>query len=173
MKKELLALCATILLGCASASAQKVEAFGGYRYLNQNSAVGLNGWAAGLEIGLPKLSHVAIAADFGGTYDTQKIGTSRQTLHEFTYMAGPRVNQKVGRFRLFEHALFGVAQLRARAEGQSASDSDFAFAAGGGADMNISKHLAIRPAQVDYLLTRFAKQNQQNFRYSTGVVVKF
>jgi outer membrane immunogenic protein len=49
---------------------------------------------------------------------------------------------------------------------------------GGGVDVKISRRFSIRPAQVDYLLTRFNEfgtgaQTQNNLRVSTGVVFHF
>jgi hypothetical protein len=51
------------------------------------------------------------------------------------------------------------------------------MAFGGGLDIPVSKLISIRPAEIDYLLTRFNNQftdtNQSNFRYSAGVVFTF
>jgi hypothetical protein len=48
---------------------------------------------------------------------------------------------------------------------------------GGGLDINAGKHFAVRPAQLDYLLTRFNPLNesptQNNLRYSAMIVFKF
>ena len=51
--------------------------------------------------------------------------------------------------------------------------SDFR-AAGGGVDIKLSKHMAFRPIEFDYYLTRFSNpelgnNNQNNWRYSGGV----
>jgi len=59
------------------------------------------------------------------------------------------------------------------------SNNAFDFVIGGGFDIPVSKHVAIRPAQFDFLLTRFGNgytsgnQNQSNFRYQAGVVFTF
>jgi hypothetical protein len=45
--------------------------------------------------------------------------------------------------------------------------------------MPVGEHFAIRPAQVDYFLTRFGNaftggnNNQSNFRYQAGVQFRF
>jgi hypothetical protein len=47
--------------------------------------------------------------------------------------------------------------------------------AGGGVDVGVSKHFAIRPAQAEYLLTKFADGNndrQNNFRFGAGIVLR-
>ena len=52
------------------------------------------------------------------------------------------------------------------------------MAVGGGLDVNVSKNVAIRVAEVDYMLTRYTNpitstNNQNNFRYLGGVVFRF
>jgi hypothetical protein len=49
------------------------------------------------------------------------------------------------------------------------------MAFGGGVDIPINKVLSLRPAQIDYLLTRFSNpftktNNQNTFRYAVGVI---
>jgi hypothetical protein len=56
-----------------------------------------------------------------------------------------------------------------------ASRTGFALFAGGGLDIKLSKHIAIRPVGADYYLTRMPSavtgvdRNRNNFRYSAGV----
>jgi hypothetical protein len=44
---------------------------------------------------------------------------------------------------------------------------------GGGLDIPVNRHISIRPADVDYLLTEFSNNKagatQNNFRYMSGV----
>jgi hypothetical protein len=52
------------------------------------------------------------------------------------------------------------------------------MAFGGGLDIPVNKTISIRPAEFDYFLTRFdnpftGTANQQNFRYSAGIVFTF
>jgi len=50
---------------------------------------------------------------------------------------------------------------------------------GGGLDIKVTSHLAIRPIEADYFLTRFinnlttGNNNQNNFRYQAGLVFEF
>jgi opacity protein-like surface antigen len=66
------------------------------------------------------------------------------------------------------------------------SANAFAMAFGGGIDIGLSRHFAIRAAQVDYLRTNFnsvdalasglstdLNNHQNSFRYSGGVVWRF
>jgi hypothetical protein len=62
---------------------------------------------------------------------------------------------------------------------KSPSNNAFDFIIGGGIDIPIGTHFALRPAQFDYLLTRFGNDftqgnnNQSNFRYQAGVAFRF
>ena len=60
------------------------------------------------------------------------------------------------------------------------------MAFGGGVDIGLTRHLAIRAVQVDYIRTQFNSidalttglssslgNRQNNFRYSTGIVFRF
>jgi hypothetical protein len=58
------------------------------------------------------------------------------------------------------------------------SNANAAFAAqlGGGTDLRLSRHFALRLAEVNYLLTRFnnsANNRQNNLDLSTGIVFRF
>ena len=61
----------------------------------------------------------------------------------------------------------------------SPSNNAFDFIIGGGIDIPLSKSIAIRPAQFDFVLTRFGNNftagnnNQSNFRYNAGIVIRF
>jgi opacity protein-like surface antigen len=57
----------------------------------------------------------------------------------------------------------------------TASTTNFAMLAGGGLDIKVSKHIAFRPVEADYYLTRIPTiltgntTNRNNFRYAAGV----
>jgi hypothetical protein len=53
------------------------------------------------------------------------------------------------------------------------TDTALAIAGGVTVDGNLSRHIAIRLAQVDYLFTNHDSTNQSSFRYAGGVVVRF
>lgn len=59
--------------------------------------------------------------------------------------------------------------------GPTGAATDFAMIAGGGLDIGIARHIAIRPVEADYLLTRLpngVNGNENNFRLSAGVVLR-
>jgi hypothetical protein len=101
----------------------------------------------------------------------------------FTYMFGPQIKKHTGVFQPFAEALFGAAhtnlygnicRLESGCLSGSGDNNGFAMAFGGGLDIKVSKHVAIRPVEADYLFTRFSANhvnytaNQNNFRYFGG-----
>jgi hypothetical protein len=61
----------------------------------------------------------------------------------------------------------------------SASQTNFAMTVGGGFDVKVAKHFALRPFAVDYMLTTFpslidrAGDHQNGLRLSAGVLFQF
>jgi len=169
--------------------------------LLRNSGNNLNGWEAQTTANFTP--HFGITADFSGNYHT--LGTlspftgtflsADQRLYNFLF--GPKVSTAFDRFSVFGHSLFGVAHSSLGAGvtlpivgGVSTgltSANAFAMALGGGVDIELSRHVALRGAQVDYLYTRFnptdalstglfsnsLSGHQNSFRYSTGIVFRF
>jgi len=110
----------------------------------------------------------------------------------FTYLFGPQLKFRSQHFELLTEALAGAAHsnvygsafrnicqpLATGCPGVTASPSNngWAMMLGGGLDFPINHRVSIRPAELDYVLTRFgnfftqANANQNNFRYSAGVV---
>ena len=110
-------------------------------------------------------------------------GTFQSQGSMVTYLFGPQINIPGYRKRVFCETLFGIANTGAYANlfksagvtGLSAQNSGFAMAIGGGLDIGVAKHVALRVAQVDYLMTRYEWKpiginNQSNFRFQTGLV---
>jgi len=96
-----------------------------------------------------------------------------------TYLFGPRLNfRKFDHFVPFAEFLFGGAHGGGPITGGAGQDV-FALAAGGGIDVVLTKSLAWRFAQIDYLMTNFngpgvnATGRQNNLRLGTGVVLRF
>ena len=177
----------------------KVDVFGGYSYL-RNSGNNFNGWDAQGTFWLT--NHFGATADVTGEYRTAisfdpfsnfAINANQRLL---TYMFGPTVGQHFGKNTVFAHALFGGAHSSLSAGlglpfigGFSTnlnSANTFAFALGGGVDLGIGKHFAIRPVEIDYLHTNFSSLDalasgfssgttaqQNSFRYSAGVTLRF
>jgi opacity protein-like surface antigen len=145
--------------------------------------------------------HFGVTADFSGNSKQLAgisfLGFSAGTQqHMYNVLFGPTATAYFGKSSVFGHALFGVAHSSLSA-GVSApilggisapltSANSFAMAFGGGVDIGLSKHFAIRAAQIDFIRTNFnsanalasglstsLNNNQNSFRYSGGIVFRF
>ncbi len=157
--------------------------FVGYSYQTADSTalgisggnrVNMNGWQASLEGKL--FPALGIVADFSGHYGSQIVVSTppfgfsgNMTGHEFDVMFGPRVGVSVGKFRPFGEFEIGVGHMNTTDFG---SKTSFATAVGGGLDYKIVRIAALR-LQGDYVSTRFFGTTQNNFRLSTGLVLRF
>jgi len=116
--------------------------------------------------------------------------TVRASANLFNYNVGPVFKHRSEHFEPFVEILFGGAHsstyqnlLKACALScttvTNPSNNAFDFVIGGGFDVPVKHWLSIRPAQVDYVLTRFGNgftkgnQNQSNLRYNGGLVFRF
>lgn len=184
--KLLLSLLAVLSLSAVSAYAQesapKVDVFAGYSYVQANPGVTgvdsfhLHGGNANVSYNIK--SWLGGVADFGG-YTNGNILSSGASGTFSTYLFGPRVSYRhYRRVTPFGQVLFGAAHANAAAFNTTGTQNAFAMTAGGGVDYKVLDHFSIRPFQTEYLLTRFREgtlgtRNQNNFRVSTGFVVRF
>ena len=115
---------------------------------------------------------------------TIPAGTFHANGNLFTYLFGPQLKFRAPHFQPYAHILFGGGHSNVYANlftvsgstGKAPAGNCFALAFGGGVDFPVTKSIAIRPAEVDYVLTRFNNSvtgNQSNFRYQAGVVFSF
>jgi hypothetical protein len=185
-------------MSAGSENATRATVFGGYSYL-RNASNGFNGWEGQGTFNFNR--YLGVTADVSGSsltpFSFSFLGASAGTYqHLNNYLFGPTVTGQFGRSAVFAHALFGEAHSSLGA-GISApiiggistgltSANAFAMAFGGGLDIGLTRHLAIRAVQVDYIRTQFnsidalttglssSLGNRQNsFRYSTGIVFRF
>jgi outer membrane immunogenic protein len=179
-----------LLIVAAFAAAQdfpKAEAAMGYSMLRVSSTgyieqYTMNGGSANIALNFSK--HLGLVADFGG-YNNNNIRGVNVDNTTFTYLFGPRFSHRTDRVTIFGDVLLGGAHISASGNVVNngvttkiaESNNSFSMVVGGGFDVNVSKHMAIRPAQFDYLMTRFnpfnASPTQNNLRYSAMVVFKF
>jgi peptidoglycan-associated lipoprotein len=121
----------------------------------------------------------AVVAEAGAVVNTNVESTGRD-LDLVHFLAGPRYTYaNHSRFQPFGQALIGdvhaAGTLAPTEIGLSSSDS-FALAAGGGLDINLTPHLALRAVQADYYLTLLPNRtsnSQNNLRLSAGVIFRF
>ena len=190
MKKKIAVLAALLFLLTSLGLAQvpvptKGNVFFGYSYMSADLAFGnrsgLKGWTGSLEGHV--LPWVGMVTDVSGYYGatnlrlpiTCPVGVPdcnliRANASVYNFLFGPRVAVRFGRLTPFAHALFGGAHVSETRSGFS--DTSFALAMGGGVDYKLVPAVAWR-LQGEYLRTRFFNTNQDNLRFSTGIVLRF
>lgn len=185
MKLRMVVSLLTFLSLCGVAAhaqeSPRFDVFAGYSYVRENpsgpvSSFSLNGGSASLTYHWK--DWVSGVADFGAYHNGNILGSGVDgTLS--TYLFGPKFTYRsYHHFTPFAETLFGVAHAGASIAGGSSSQNAFAMALGVGVDYRLNSRFALRPLQVDYLLTRFPEgtpnnQSQNNLRASTGIVIHF
>ena len=179
----------------------RLELFLGYSYVRAvpaladgNRLVWLNGGSTSVAFNMNR--YLGLVGDFGAYTNSQMRFTGAYTstldvdnpnIAVLSYLFGPRLSfRQHDRFTPFAQALFGgVHANRVTLKGCTtnctllpAQDS-FAMTAGGGLDLRVHRHIAIRLIQAEYLMTRFPSYTtgsagtQNDMRLSAGVVFRF
>jgi opacity protein-like surface antigen len=164
--KKLILLVVGVSLFAIPSPAQSVDASVSYSYfrLGSSSAVNQNGVSGSLAF-----NHLwfGIAGDFG-VYHATPSGVS---LNTYTFLFGPRLTlRNPTHINPFVQGLAGGSRLSAGYGGTSAASNQFAFAFGGGVDIGLVPHIALRP-QVDYVGLHNAGQTVNCTRVSLGLVL--
>jgi hypothetical protein len=180
--RSLLVLCTLLFsLNATAQSLNRLEVFGGYQHLGYYtyqgeegpwSETGYNGFEASAAYRL--LPHFSAEADFGFE---KGPGPAAFGLGIQTYLGGPRLSVGAKRATFYGHALFGG--LRQYYSG--AANTTLATALGGGFDLWITRHIGAQLIQADYLhtstnvggYTATGNTTHGNYRFSTGIVVRF
>jgi hypothetical protein len=164
--------------GCLLAQeVPKVEIFGGYSFVrasvNNSTTLNVNGWNASATGNINRL--LGITVDF-----SQQFGTSSSPAdYEFrSFLVGPQFSyRKREKFRPFAHVLIGDARYGRSMNPDVASlrfhENSLALAAGGGIDIHLRSVVAIRLIQMDYYMTQFSKDRQNDLRLGFGIVFRF
>jgi outer membrane protein OmpA-like peptidoglycan-associated protein len=163
----------------------KWEASVGYSYTSFHPGVpfddlSLHGASGGFAFNVHK--YLGLVVDFGGGRFSRRLSpTTRLNGGVFTYLFGPRLNlRRFDRFVPFAEFLVGGARSGGALTGTSNSGYDsFAVATGGGVDVVLTRNLAWRFAQIDFLMTNFSgptvggNSRQDNLRLGSGLVFRF
>ena len=199
--KKLVVLTAILLIGSVALAQEgtKAEIDGYYSYFRFNpensgtlNSHSLNG--GGGDVAFYFNGMIGIKGEFAGyqsstvTYTNPTFGSASASANLFTYNVGPIIKFRSDKLEPFGEALFGGAhssfygnlckQLTTCVV-NNPSNNAFDFVLGGGLDIVVSPHFAIRPVEADYVLTRFGNgftsgnQNQSNFRYQAGIQFRF
>lgn len=184
MKKLMLTLVLS-LIPVAPAFAQTgtphVEVFGGFSYLNADTnglskRRNLEGWETSASVDLMK--YVAVEGDVTGYYENHILGGPING-RDYGFAGGPRFKYR----QFFVHSLFGADHLTGTepiaisGASVSFSQTDFMFIQGGGVQLKIAPHVAVRTS-ADWVLTRHNISggntvDQNNFRVGVGLVFTF
>lgn len=179
LKRIMCVLVVSLALGFAT-MAQGADAYLGYVYTRQTyggATLNLDGGVG--QVAVYPVSWLGFAGEFSGSAAStiNGVGTAG-TL--YIYMGGPRLGYRHGPIQPYVQALFGGATLDPTLQTVlgASSPNSFAMAIGGGVDLKVAHHFAIRLGQLDYLMTDLnsphsARFVQNNFRYSTGLVFRF
>jgi len=186
----------------ANMAMPKVELFLGYSYLRAvptlakgNRFVWLNGGSASIAFNFNR--YLGLVGDFGGFADSELRVNGAQSPDKvvdssgsaYTYLFGPRLSfRKHDRITPFAQVLFGGVHaspvtISSDCSGAGCTplpaEDKFAMTAGGGLDIRVHRHIAIRVIQAEYLLTMFDDPStgqgasQNDVRLSAGIVFRF
>jgi len=158
----------------------RVDIFGAYSlgiFAPSNGLPNQNGFDTSASFNLR--SWFGVEGDFDYNFGSvpatdPTLGSVNVTIRGLTFGGGPRFTYRQGRLAVFGHLLVGEDRLSASLTDIPSIpfiDNSMAGIAGAGADIDISKHLAIR-SQADYLATHHFSILENNHRFSFGVVVR-
>jgi opacity protein-like surface antigen len=125
----------------------------------------------------------------------KSVSTALPHARSYTFLFGPVVSFRGDRITPFVHALFGGNHISTDAFDivgvtgavPAGSETAFAMAFGGGLDVKLTHHFALRLGQFDYAFTKHCGNlfgtgcalgvgtapaaHQNNFHFSTGIVI--
>jgi len=192
----------------------KVSVFGGYSFLHYSNGIDTalygvgepnltansNGFVVSAAYNFTNM--FAVVGEYGFYHASSLSGIGvlpageTITANMQTYLFGPKVSfMSKSPVKPFAQVLIGGVSGTDKNSyaGNSLTGptaNGLAVAVGGGLDCKVNRHLSIRPAQFEYLMTRFTNSNtltetgedrlgdggnnmQNNYRYSAGVVYNF
>jgi len=163
----------------------RAEVFGGYSFARHEGANMGKGFDASGTGYVNKW--FGIEGDFSGHYWGQSVLVTngfvvipvQANVRLLSFQGGPKFAFRAERVTPYVHALFGLAQTMVSgsvgALSLSTSTTGFSAAIGGGLDIPVGQHLAIRAAQVDYsyVQARDFDIHSNGVRIVSGLVVRF
>jgi hypothetical protein len=169
VRKIGLSLVLCLLFGfSASAQGSKADAYVGFQYTKVSGSTVPNFTGGVGQFAYNPSKWLGVVGEVSGAADTDGRRSAM-----YTFMGGPRATLRQGRIQPYVQVLIGGARLNAVVQGLGAtSTNSFAAAVGGGVDLKVVHHFAIRLVQVDYLFTHFGA-TQNNLRISSGLVFRF
>jgi opacity protein-like surface antigen len=165
--KKLIFLSLGLFFSAISSRAQSVDVSVGYSYFRLGGSGGINQNGISGSLAYNPNRWLGIVGDFGG-YHASPGGVS---LNTYTYLFGPRLSlRNPSKVTPFAQALLGGSRLTVGSGG--GSSNQFAYSVGGGVDLGLLPHLALRP-QLDYVGLDTPGQRANCTRVSVGFVIHF
>jgi outer membrane immunogenic protein len=179
-----LGFAATAPRRAAAQRGSRVEVGVDYNYVRTNAPAGdcgcfaMNGGSGWLAF---NFSHsLGIVGEIASQH-ASNISSTGADLTLTSYLAGPRYTWgRSHHFAPFAQVLLGGAHASGSlAPGSSelpGSANSFGMIAGGGLDIGLTRHIAVRAFEADYYLTRFdngTNDHQNNLRIAAGVILRF
>jgi len=156
-----------LIFFCIPTRAQSADVSVSYSYFRLGNSGGTNQNGVSGSVAYNLNHFLGIVGDFGG-YHASPGGVS---LNTYTYLFGPRLTfRNPTKIAPFAQALFGGSRITVGSGG--GSSNQFAYSIGGGVDIGLLPHLALRP-QVDYVGLATSGSQTNCTRVSVGFVVHF
>jgi hypothetical protein len=177
-----------ISIPAAGQSLPRADVFGGYTYTNTHSSNGDSSNYNGASVGAAYYPSTwfGVAADVGrSTASGFKDSTGAHNVASSSathYLFGPRFRLGNSRFTPFIETLVGgVNRSNLMASNGSilvGAQKSFGILAGGGLDIKLTSHIAIRPIDVGLLSTWFSPgagihNSQDDVSLSSGIVLRW
>jgi len=182
MKRLLLLSLGLFLFAIPSRAQSSYDASVGYSYFHLGGGADLNQNGISGSLAYKPIPYLGIVGDFGGYHGSEffpnlpgggggGIGGTSVSVNTYTFLFGPRIiMHNPTKFTPFAQFLLGAAHLTVGSGGPSTTD--FAYSVGGGVDIGVLPHLAVRP-QVDYIGIRDSGNTIGNARVSVSAVLRF
>jgi Outer membrane protein beta-barrel domain len=176
MKRVFLLSLGLFLFALPSRAQSSFDASVGYSYFHLGGGADLSQNGISGSIAYKPIPYLGIVGDFGGyhgseSFPTDNGGSTSVSVNTYTFLFGPRIiihnPTKVTPFVQF---LAGAGHLTIGDGG--GSNTNFAYSVGGGVDLGVLPHLALRP-QLDYVGLHNSGGTANCTRVSLSAVVHF
>lgn len=151
-----------------------------YNAERSNRIEGESFWLQGgsLDAAFPLYRDLGMAMNVSGV-NSSNLGSGQNAFSKVTFVAGPRYSFQGKGFRIFGESLFGGVHgfnaIFPTPLGAKKSADAFALQAGGGLDIDWTRHLAIRLIEADYVRTQLPNGStnlQNDLKLSAGIVLR-
>lgn len=179
MKRLFLFSLGLFLFAMPSHAQSNVDASVGYSYFHLGGLTDLNQNGISGSVAYKPIPYLGIVGDFGGYHGSffipaggeGNVGGVTESVNTYTYLFGPRIiMHNPTKFTPFVQFLAGAGHLNANAAG--GPSTNFAYSVGGGVDIGVLPHLAVRP-QLDYIGIRNTGVPANCTRVSVSAVIRF